>query len=272
MIPPRILIIAGSDSGGGAGIQADIKAVTMFGGFAMTAVTALTAQNTIGVHGVMTVPTDFVLRQIDAVLGDLGADAVKIGMIGSAETAAALADLLSGSEIPVVFDPVMVATSGAELADAATVAAFERLIALAALVTPNAPELAALTGRAIATTEDLEDAALALARATGTPVLAKGGHVDSPLVEDLLVEPGRETHRWQAERIETLNTHGTGCTLASAIAVGLGQGRSLADATGRARDYVQSAILAAPGFGQGHGPLGHSLGTVPYSLIHNKSA
>ena len=267
MIPPRILIIAGSDSGGGAGIQADVKAVTMFGGFAMTALTALTAQNTRGVEAVLPVPAEFVLKQIDAVLSDLGADAIKIGMIGSAETAQAVAVRLERLKVPVVFDPVMVATSGSELADAATIAAFERLIALAAVVTPNAPELAALTGRAIATTEDLEDAALALAARTGTAVLAKGGHVNSALVEDMLVEPGRETHRWQAERIETLNTHGTGCTLASAIACGLGQGRGLADATGRARDYVQAEILAAPGFGSGHGPVGHTLGTVPFQLV-----
>jgi hydroxymethylpyrimidine/phosphomethylpyrimidine kinase len=272
VIPPRILIVAGSDSGGGAGIQADIKAVTMFGGFAMTAVTALTAQNTRGVEAVLPVPTDFVLKQIEAVLSDLGADAVKIGMIGSAETAEAVADRIHSLEVPVVFDPVMVATSGSELADSPTIAAFERLIALSAVVTPNAPELEVLAERTIATTEDLEDAALALARATGTAVLAKGGHLNSPMVEDLLVEPGRETHRWQAERIESLNTHGTGCTLASAIACGLGQGRSLADATGRARDYVQAAILAAPGFGGGHGPVGHTLGTVPFHLIHNKSA
>ena len=272
MIPPRILVIAGSDSGGGAGIQADIKTVTMFGGFAMTAITALTAQNTLGVAGVFPVETGFVLQQIDMILADIGADAVKIGMIGSAGTAQAVADRLEGLDVPVVFDPVMVATSGSELADTATIAAFERLIALAAVVTPNAPELAALTGRTIATTEDLEDAALALARGTGTAVLAKGGHVNSALVEDLLVEPGRETHRWQAERIETLNTHGTGCTLASAVACGLGQGRSLADAVGRARDYVQAAILAAPGFGGGHGPLGHALGAVPFQMIHNKSA
>jgi hydroxymethylpyrimidine/phosphomethylpyrimidine kinase len=270
MIPPRILIVAGSDSGGGAGIQADIKAVTMFGGFAMTAITALTAQNTLGVDGVMPVPTGFVMEQVEAVLADLGADAVKIGMIGSAETANALADRLIGLDVPIVFDPVMVATSGSELADSATIAAFERLIAVAALVTPNAPELAVLAGRSIATTEDLEDAALALANSSGTAVLAKGGHVDSPLVEDLLVEPGRETHRWEAQRIETLNTHGTGCTLASAIAVGLGQGRSLADATGRARDYVQSAILAAPGFGRGRGPIGHALGTVPWHLAEER--
>jgi hydroxymethylpyrimidine/phosphomethylpyrimidine kinase len=220
----------------------------------------------------MQVPTDFVLKQIDVVLADLGADAVKIGMVGSAETALAVAERLERvGGVPVVFDPVMVATSGSALADAATVAAFERLIALAAVVTPNAPELAALTGRDIADTEDLEDAALALARRTGTAVLAKGGHVQGAFVEDLLVRPGHETHRWQAERIETLNTHGTGCTLASALACGLGQGRSLPDATGRARDYVQSAILAAPGFGRGHGPLGHALGTVPVGLIHKKS-
>jgi hydroxymethylpyrimidine/phosphomethylpyrimidine kinase len=272
VIPPRVLIVAGSDSGGGAGIQADIKAVTMLGGFAMTAVTALTAQNTIGVEGVVPVETGFVLQQIEMVLADLGADAVKIGMIGSAETAQAVAGRLEELDVPIVFDPVMVATSGSELADAATIDAFERLIALAALVTPNAPELAALAGRTIASTEDLEDAALALAARTGTAVLAKGGHLDSPVVEDLLVEPGRETRRWRAERIETLNTHGTGCTLASAIACGLGQGRNLADATGRARDYVQAAILAAPGFGRGHGPIGHTLGTVPFHLIHNKSA
>jgi hydroxymethylpyrimidine/phosphomethylpyrimidine kinase len=274
VIPPRILIVAGSDSGGGAGIQADIKTVTMFGGFAMTAITALTAQNTRGVEAVMPVPADFVLAQMEAVLSDLGADAVKIGMIGSAETANALAERLERLErpVPVVFDPVMVASSGSELADRATIAAFERLIALATLVTPNAPELAVLSGRDIATAEDLEDAALAFAERTGTSVLAKGGHLNVPLLRDLLVDIGGEVHRWESERIETLNTHGTGCTLASGVACGLGQGRSLADATDRARAFVQSAIREAPGFGTGHGPLGHALGTVPYSLIHNKSA
>jgi len=274
VIPPRILIVAGSDSGGGAGIQADIKTVTMFGGFAMTAITALTAQNTLGVDAVMSVPAGFVVRQIDAVLADLGADAVKIGMIGSAETAEAVAERLERIEtkVPIVFDPVMVASSGSELADATTIAAFERLIALATLVTPNAPELAALAGRDIATAEDLEDAALAFAQRTGTSVLAKGGHLDVPLIRDLLVEVGGETHRWEAERIETMNTHGTGCTLASAIACGLGQGRGLADAADRARAFVRAAIREAPGFGGGHGPLGHALGTMPFHLIHNKSA
>ena len=273
MIPPRILVVAGSDSGGGAGIQADVKTITMFGGFAMTAVTALTAQNTSGVEGVMPVPAEFVLQQIDLVLADLGADAVKIGMIGSAATARAVAARLEQLDgVPVVFDPVMVASSGAALADRETIDAFERLIAVSTLVTPNAPELAALTGREVGTIDDLEAAALALAGRTGTSVLAKGGHLDAPLLVDVLVDVGGETHRWESRRIETLNTHGTGCTLASGVACGLGQRRSLADATERARAFVQAAIRAAPGFGHGHGPLGHTLGTVPFNLIHNYSA
>src|SRR3954452_11369681 len=150
MKAPRILIIAGSDSGGGAGIQADIKTVTMLGGFAATAITAITAQNTLGVAAVMPVPADMVLKQIEAVLADIGADAVKIGMIGDAATAAAVAERLERLDgIPIVFDPVMVATSGAALADAATIIAFERLMAVATLVTPNAPELAMLTGHVV---------------------------------------------------------------------------------------------------------------------------
>ena len=294
MIPPRILIIAGSDSGGGAGIQADIKTVTMFGGFAMTAIAALTAQNTMGVDAVMPIPADFVLAQMDSVLADLGADAVKIGMIGSAATVHAVADRLAqlhgrhgeqpasalpqgsglrgGSRLPVVFDPVMVASSGSALADRETVEAFERLIAVSTLVTPNAPELAVLSGQDIATVDDLESAALSLAQRTGTSVLAKGGHLNVPVLVDVLVDVAGEVHRWEGERIETLNTHGTGCTLASGIACGLGQGRSLADATERARQYVRAAIAAAPGFGKGHGPMGHALGTVPFNVIHNKSA
>jgi hydroxymethylpyrimidine/phosphomethylpyrimidine kinase len=289
VIPPRILIIAGSDSGGGAGIQADIKAVTMMGGHAMTAITAITAQNTLGVESVLPVPTAMVLAQIDAVVTDLGVDAVKIGMIGSAETAVAVAErierlkavsgeagmprgsgLRGGDKLPIVFDPVMVASSGSSLADEATIAAFERLMAVATLVTPNAPELAVLSSQDISGRDDLEAAALALASRMGISVMAKGAHLDSSVVEDLLVDIGGEIHRWQSHRIETLNTHGTGCTLASGIACGLGQGRTLADAADRARSYVQAAILAAPGFGRGHGPLGHSLGTVPFNLIHNK--
>ena len=268
MTPPRILIVAGSDSGGGAGIQADIKTVTMFGGHAMTAITAITAQNTLGVQAVMPLPTRTVMEQVDAVLADLGADAIKIGMIGSAETAGALADRLEAlGDVPVVFDPVMVASSGASLADEATIAAFDRLARFATVTTPNLPELETMTGEKVATLEDLEVASIGLARQVGRHVLAKGGHLSGPLV-DVLVAPGGAVTRWEAERVETLNTHGTGCTLASAIACGLGQGRDVADSVSRARIYVQLAIRAAPGFGKGHGPLGHALGTVPWNLIH----
>ena len=266
---PRILIVAGSDSGGGAGIQADIKTVTMFGGHAMTAITAITAQNTLGEAAVMPVPTEMVLEQIDVVVSDLGVDAVKIGMIGSAETAVALADWLEAMDgVPIVFDPVMVASSGAALADDATIAAFDRLARAATVTTPNLPELEALTGEKIATLEEMVVAALGLARRIGGAVLAKGGHLDHGALTDVLAEPDGTVRRWEAERIETLNTHGTGCTLASAIACGLGQGRSVADSIDRARVYVQLAIRAAPGFGRGHGPMGHALATVPWNLIH----
>jgi hydroxymethylpyrimidine/phosphomethylpyrimidine kinase len=269
MTPARILIIAGSDSGGGAGIQADIKTVTMFGGHAMTAVTAITAQDTNSVGAIMAVPTGLVIDQIDIVLADLGADAVKIGMIGSPETAEAVSERLSRLDrVPVVFDPVMVASSGAELADSATIEAFRKLMAVSRIVTPNAPELAVLSGREVQTLEDMEDAALALCRDTGTAVLAKGGHIRGSSVTDTLVEPGGAITEWESARIETLNTHGTGCTLASAVAAGLGQGRTLGDAVERAREYVQHAIMEAPGFGSGHGPIGHTAGTMPWEVIH----
>ena len=267
MTPPRVLIVAGSDSGGGAGIQADIKTVTMLGGFAMTAITAITAQDTIGVSGVMPVPADFVLAQLDCVLADLGADAVKLGMIGSSETADALADRLQPLALPVVFDPVMVASSGSVLADAGTIAAFERLMALATLITPNAPELATLSGRSVETVAALEAAAIALASRTGASVLAKGGHLTGDLLTDLLVSPAGDVRRWQSDRIETRHSHGTGCTLASAIAVGLGAGLDIDAAVARGRVYVRAAMLAAPGFGAGHGPMGHALGADPFAAI-----
>lgn len=242
--PPRILIIAGSDSSGGAGIQADIKTVTMLGGYAMTAITAITAQNTLGVTAVEPLSPDLIGAQIEACLGDIGADAVKIGMLGSATIAHLVADRLEPLPIPVVFDPVMIATSGAALADAPTIAAFERLMALATLTTPNVPELAALGG----------DAAMAM---RGVAYLAKGGDAQGDVVEDRLVIPGQEPIAWHAPRIATRHTHGTGCTLASAIATGLGRGLSLPDAVATAREFVRAALLAAPGFGAGHGPLGH---------------
>jgi len=247
-IPARILAIAGSDSSGGAGIQADIKTVTMLGGYAMTAITAVTAQNTTGVHRVELLLPDMVGAQIDACVADIGVDAVKIGMLGSADIAHVVADRLSALNVPVVFDPVMVATSGAALADDATVAAFERLMALATLTTPNVVELAALGG----------DAAM---RARGVTYLAKGGDApsDAPgdVVVDRLIVPGGEPQAWQAPRIETRHTHGTGCTLSSAIATHLGAGLALVEAITRAREFVRDALTATPGFGAGHGPMGH---------------
>jgi hydroxymethylpyrimidine/phosphomethylpyrimidine kinase len=253
-LTPRILIIAGSDSGGGAGIQADVKTVTMLGGHAMTAITALTAQNTLGVTAVHPVPTDFVLAQADAVLSDIGADAVKIGMIGSAETANAVADRLDSLDVPIVFDPVMVATSGSVLADAATIAAFERLMAIASVVTPNLPELEALGG---------EEAVLG----HGCHLLAKGGHAEGNWIVDRLLSPSGEIARSEAKRFDTDDTHGTGCTLASALATGLGAGLPVEDAFRQAIRFVRIAILSAPGLGAGHGPLGHHLGVVPFDEI-----
>ena len=242
--PARILIIAGSDSGGGAGIQADIKTVTMLGGHAMTAVTAITAQNTLRVDAVHMVPTQIVIDQISAVVSDIGVDAVKIGMIGNAATAHAVADCLAELSCPIIFDPVMVATSGAVLADADSIAAFERLMRIATLTTPNLPELEALGGK---------DALLA----QSFPSLIKGGHADGDeIIDTLHLTPG-QSESWSDARIPTRNTHGTGCTLASAIATGLGQGMALVPAIKRARLFVRLALREAPGFGQGHGPMGH---------------
>lgn len=242
--PARILIIAGSDSGGGAGIQADIKAVTMLGGHAMTAVTAITAQNTLGADAVHLVPTQMVIDQISAVVSDIGVDAVKIGMIGNAATAHAVADCLAELSCPIIFDPVIVATSGAVLADADSIAAFERLMRIATLTTPNLPELEALGGK---------DALLA----RSFPLLIKGGHADGDeIIDTLHLTPG-QNESWSDARIQTRSTHGTGCTLASAIATGLGQGMELVPAIKRARLFVRLALREAPGFGQGHGPMGH---------------
>lgn len=272
MTPPRVLIIAGSDSGGGAGIQADIKAVTMLGGFAMTAITALTAQNTLGVTDVMPVPEAFLLKQVDAVAGDLGVDAVKIGMLATASLARTVGDVLRSrfADVPVVLDPVMVATSGDALGDAGTAPALREIAGLATVITPNIPELAALAGVPVQDEEDMRDAALALSRQTGCAVLAKGGHLSGDELVDLLVKADGTETRWASRRIDTRHTHGTGCTLASAIATGLGAGLGLEEAVARARTYVREAILAAPGFGAGNGPMGHALGAIPFELIHRK--
>ena len=251
---PRILIIAGSDSGGGAGIQADIKTVTMLGGHAMTAITAITAQNTLGVQAVLPVPAEMVIAQINSVVTDIGIDAVKIGMIGSASTARALGDVLEQFDVPIVFDPVMMATSGDVLADSETITAFERLMGIASLVTPNIPELAALGGK---------EAVLA----HGCHLLAKGGHAEGNWIVDELFAPNGTRRHWEAKRLETGHTHGTGCTLASAIATGLGDGLPLEDAVARAIRFVRIALLSAPGLGQGNGPMGHALGVIPFDEI-----
>lgn len=251
--PARVLVIAGSDSSGGAGIQADIKTITMLGGYAMTAITAITAQNTVGVQAVEVLDPKLIAAQIDSCFSDIGVDAVKIGMLGSAENALIVADaLLVGHvfnieerKVPIVFDPVMIATSGAELADPATIMAFERLMKLATLTTPNVPELAALGG------------AEGMAR-RGVAYLAKGGDAEGAVVEDRLVRPGQPDRVWHDSRIATRHTHGTGCTLASAIATGLGAGLDLETAIEQARAFVRAALTAAPGFGAGHGPLGHA--------------
>lgn len=242
---PRVLIVAGSDSGGGAGIQADIRTVTMLGGHAMTAIAAITAQNTLGVQAIHAVPPEMVVAQMKSVIDDIGVDAVKIGMIGAAETAAAVAEVLEALPgVPIVFDPVMVATSGAVLADAATVDAFERLMRVATLVTPNLPEAAALGG-------------VEAIRAHGAAVLLKGGHDAGDVIADTLIAADGTRQTWQAVRIETVHTHGTGCTLASAIATGVARGLPLAEAVARARLFVRIALREAPGFGAGHGPMGH---------------
>lgn len=264
--PSRILIIAGSDSSGGAGIQADIKTVTMLGGYAMTAITAITAQNSHGVQAIDAVDANLVGTQIDSCLSDIGADAVKIGMLGSPEIVNAVADRLKDLTIPIVLDPVMVATSGAELAAGETIAAMrKRLFPLAILLTPNLPELAALTGIGLTDGESIHAAATLLVQTENVAVLAKGGHrqddetdtAQARRIRDLFVPVGGRWAEFENERIDTRHTHGTGCTLSSAIATMLGHGLPMEHAIRLARQFVLSAIEQAPGFGQGHGPLGH---------------
>ncbi len=242
--PPRVLAIAGSDSSGGAGIQADIKTITMLGGYAMTAITAVTAQNTRGVRDVQVLSPDFVAAQIDACLEDIGVEAIKIGMLGSADIAEVVADRLEDLPCPIVFDPVMVATSGSVLADEATIEAFEWLMEIATLTTPNVPELAALGGTSAMAERNVA-------------YLAKGGDADGALIEDRLVRPGHEDKLWSEARIVTRHTHGTGCTLSSAIATHLARGAALEEAVEQARAFVRAALSAAPGYGAGHGPMGH---------------
>ena len=253
----RVLIIAGSDSGGGAGIQADIKTVTALGGYAAAAITAVTVQNTLGVTAVHQIPSEIVEAQARAVLDDIGADAIKTGMLGDADTVEAVARVLSGSLVPAVIDPVMLSKSRAALLQSGALSAFRALmIPQAALLTPNAPEAEALTGLEVASLDGQRRAADRLLGQGVQAVLVKGGHVAGAAIVDLLVTR-RGEHRFEHPRLETRHTHGTGCTLASACATGLAQGLPLVEAVERAVAYTARAIANAPGFGAGAGPLGH---------------
>jgi len=257
--PGRVLIAAGSDSGGGAGIQADIKTVTMLGGFAMTAITALTAQNTTGVYGVLPVENDFIAQQMRLVLDDLGADCLKTGMLHSAEVIDTIIEVLEdvALTVPVVADPVMFAKGGHALLQADAMDALRgRLVPRAKVVTPNIPEAEALAEMQISDVEDMKRAGDALIALGAEAALIKGGHLDDEILTDVLImRDGIEL--FQDRRIDTKHTHGTGCTLSSAIATGLANGHTLRDAVVRGRNYVRAAILAAPGFGAGHGPMNH---------------
>lgn len=264
----RVLIIAGSDSGGGAGIQADIKSCTALGAYSATAITALTAQDTTGVHGVHPVPLDFIRQQIRLSLEDIGADAVKTGMLADSATIEAVCDALAahGPGLPLVADPVMVAKGGHALLNGGAVETLRRrLLPLASLITPNLPEAEVLAGMTIGTVEEMRMAARAILEMGVPAVLLKGGHLPGDRVVDLLAT-AEGIEAFENTRIASRHTHGTGCTLASAIAAGLAQGMPLRDAVARARLYVRAALAEAPGLGRGHGPLNHAVTLDPARL------
>ncbi|MGB8602412.1 MAG: bifunctional hydroxymethylpyrimidine kinase/phosphomethylpyrimidine kinase [Rhizomicrobium sp.] len=258
-IPARLLIIAGSDCSGGAGIQADIKSATAFGVFAMTAITAITVQNTTGVTAVQAITPENVYGQIKVCIEDIGVDAIKTGMLVDAPIIEAVADALTdcAADVPLILDPVMVATSGAALIDDAAVdTLIHRLLPRATLITPNLPEAKRLTGIDADSKDGARAVAAALQKMGAKAVLIKGGHRDGGVIADLLIGPdGQQTFSYP--RLDTRHTHGTGCTLASAIASSVARGVPLTLAVEKARAYVQRAIENAPGFGVGHGPLNH---------------
>ncbi len=256
----RVLVIGGSDSGGGAGIQADVKTITALSGYAATAITALTAQNTLGVFGVAGVPPEFVDLQIQVVLEDIGADAIKTGMLHTREVVDVVAVRLRslGRPLPIVVDPVFVAGSGASLLTPdGRAAAVKKLLPLATLVTPNAPEAALITGVEVGTVDDMQHAADRLLLMGPEAVLIKGGHLQGDTVVDLLRTADGIERRFETPRQRTTSTHGTGCTLASAIAVALAEGMTLEGAVQTAEEFVHEAIRTAPGYGSGLGPLNH---------------
>ena len=255
----RVLIIAGSDSGGGAGIQADIKSSSALGAFATTAITALTAQNTLGVHGVMPVPVEFIDQQIKVVLSDIGADCIKTGMLHDASVIETVINALErdAGGIPVVIDPVMVAKGGAALLQKEAVSILNsRLLPRAKLLTPNIPEAEAFVGREIQGQNDMEALAQALFDLGPNAVLLKGGHMDGKVVRDILVTKNQITS-YENLRINTRHTHGTGCTLASSIAAGIANGLPIEAAVEQAEWFLHKAIETAPKIGGGHGPINH---------------
>ncbi len=256
-LPTRVLIIAGSDCGGGAGIQGDIKTVSALGAYAATAVTAITVQNTTGVRASHPVPPEIVAGQIRAVLDDIGADAIKTGMLVSGEVVRAVADALHGQAIPVVVDPVLTAKGGTALLDERGLDALVRyLIPMAAVVTPNVPEAERLTGKSIGSVDDMITAAARLQESGARAVLVKGGHLPGETVTDVLAD-GSGTFKFSAPRLRNRSTHGPGCAVASAIATGLANGLPLASAVDMAREYVRRAIANGLPFGQGIGPVNH---------------
>jgi phosphomethylpyrimidine kinase len=265
-IKGRVLIVAGSDSGGGAGIQADIKTVSALNAYAMTAIAALTAQNTTGVHGVVPVDPAFVALQMKVVLEDIGADAIKIGMLANAAVIEAVVGEYEqrAVNVPLVVDPVMVAKSGHFLLEPDAVLTLrKRMLPLAEVVTPNLPEAEALTDIPVRTLDDMRRAAEMIRTFGPKAVLLKGGHLEDEQLSDLLLtDDGEEV--FESRRVHTPHTHGTGCTLSSAIAAGIAQGMSVRDAVVRARSYVEMAILTAPGLGHGHGPLNHLHTVKPF--------
>jgi len=268
---PRVLSIAGSDSGGGAGIQADLKTFAALGCFGMTAITALTAQNTCGVRAIHGVPPEILRDQIDAVVEDIGIDAVKIGMLHSPEIVRTVAQALARHNLPhVVFDPVMVATSGATLiTDEAITVLVTELFPRAAVITPNLDEAGLLVGRTLRSQPDMLSAAQTLLGQGARAVLLKGGHLAGDDVADLLLLPNGEPIWLHGPRIQTANTHGTGCTLSSAIAAHLGLGLGLMDAVRAARAYIRQALQAGATVKTGHGsgPLNHSFAPLPMRLL-----
>jgi len=256
----RVLVIAGSDSGGGAGIQADIKTISMLDAYAATAITALTAQNTEGVFGVLPISPEFIRQQIEVVLDDIGADVIKTGMLHDAAVIEAIVAVIQdrAAAVPVVVDPVMAAKGGARLIEPEAIDALKRLlITRAEIVTPNLPEAEILCGGTIGEVAEMRTAGETLLGLGCRAALVKGGHLPGGTVSDVLVTAGG-ARVWESPRIATRHTHGTGCTLASAIAAGLAQGLGLEGAVDRARNYVQRAIARAPGLGRGHGPLDHA--------------